>query len=855
MENTILSTKLFIPAPREKAVVRRRLLQELNEGMNRKLTLVSAPAGFGKTTIVSQWIQACNRPVAWLSLEKEESDPRVFLTYFIAAMQTLEKNVGVRAVSLLQSPQIPKMDMLLTSLLNDMNSLPYPFTLVLDDCHTINTQPMSDVLTFLVEHLPSQMLLVMTTREDPSLPLARLRACDQLTEIRGDDLRFHLEEATLFFQKFMNLTLAKEDISALVNRTEGWIAGLQLAGVSLQRQPNPSSFIQSFSGSHHYVMDYLLEEVLNQQPESIQQFLVKTSILNRLCGSLCDAVMVDSPYVGQTTLQALEQSNLFIIPLDHERRWYRYHHLFAELLQKRLTQTEDVAELHSRASHWYEIHHFAIEALQHAAAAGDYKRTERLVEGDGMPLHFQGAINPVLNCLKSLPKSVLVKNPTLSVMYASVLSMSGRLSEVEPKLQAAESALETAEKNNKNRNLVGHIAAIRALVGTMNNQVDEIIYQSQQALDHLSPKSIAVKTATTWKLGIAYQLQEDRSSAKQAYTEAISMSQSSQNKVIFILATTGLGQLQEKDNQLSLAVQTYQSVIKAINDPLSSLVHAAHLGLARIYYQWNELDQSTEHVKKSIELAQQIQPNTHVNSCRVFAAQLHLAKGDTSEAEVIIDDVKQSIDSPLKELTETEVWLRLSQRKIQKASELARSFPLLQARVYLAKGKHENALSLVHTFLAQDHDRKDDTLKGKILLAVILYGMEKKTQAIKALAEALELAKPEGFIRLIIDEGNPMARLLTEFSFKNILPDYVSSLLTSFHAETVEHPPLVEPLSQRELEVLHLISQGLSNQEISSRLYIALDTVKGHNRRIFEKLQVKRRTEAVSIGQKLGLIH
>ena len=412
MSIAILATKLYIPPARPNAVFRPRLIERLNEGVSsgRKLTLISAPAGFGKTTVISEWICSCGKPVAWLSLDEGDSDPSRFLTYFVASLQTIAANIGKGVLAILQSPQQPPIESILITLLNEITNIPNHFILVLDDYHRIDSKPVDEALTFLLEHLPPQMHLVIATREDPRLPLARYRTRGQLSELRAADLRFTPAEATDFLNQVMGLNLSAEDIAALETRTEGWIAGLQLAALSMQGRSDSASFIQAFTGSHRFVLDYLVEEVLQQQPKSIQTFLLRTSILDSLCGPLCDAVLLDPTASGQETLEYLERANLFIVPLDNERRWYRYHHLFAELLRQRLQQSASsaneeggVAELHIRASVWYENNDLMLEAFRHAVAADDIERAERLMESKRMPLHLPGTATEILNWLESLP--------------------------------------------------------------------------------------------------------------------------------------------------------------------------------------------------------------------------------------------------------------------------------------------------------------------------------------------------------------------------------------------------------------------------------------------------------------------
>jgi LuxR family maltose regulon positive regulatory protein len=512
MPTSILATKLYIPRLRQNAVSRPSLLARLNEDLHRKLTLLSAPAGFGKTTLVSAWAEGIERPVAWLSLDDQDNDPTRFLRYLVAALQTIAADVGEGVVGALQSPQPPPPEAILTVLLNEIAAIPDNFILVVDDYHVLDAQSIDHALAFLLEHLPPQMHLVIATREDPTLPLARLRARGHLTELRAADLRFTHAEASAFLTQVMGLHLSLEDIAALERRTEGWIAGLQLAALSLQGHEDAVGFIRSFKGLHHFVLDYLLEEVLGQQPEGIQQFLLRTSLLERMSGPLCDAVLMDPSVSGQATLEYLERVNLFLVPLDNERRWYRYHQLFADLLRLRLHQSiasspgdvgSGVDALHIRASQWYEDHGLSLEAFQHAAAAHDAERAARLVEGDGMPLHFRGAVIPVFHWLESLPKTALDARPSLWVMYASALTMTGFLAGVEEKLQAAEATMHGTEPDDTTKDVVVQIAAIRAMLAVPANKLETIIAQSRRALEYLHPSNLASRTSTLWTLGFA----------------------------------------------------------------------------------------------------------------------------------------------------------------------------------------------------------------------------------------------------------------------------------------------------------------------------------------------------------------
>lgn len=905
MSLPVLTTKLFIPPSRNKVVLRQHLIERLNDGLcrdkdqNRKLTLISAPAGFGKTTLVGEWIRQCETPAAWLSLDEGENDLTRFLTYLVAALQTIDEHLGDSLVGMLQSPQQPSSDLILTTLFNEVANHSGDFILVLDDYHVIDSKPVDHAVTFLLDHLPPQMHLVITSREDPNLSLARFRARGQMTELRAADLRFTSAEAAAFLNQVMGLNLVAEDIAVLETRTEGWIAGLQLAAISMTGHKDTASFIQSFSGSNRFVMDYLIEEVLHQQPESVQNFLRNTSILDRLCGSLCDAVLRNPSGSGQETLEYLEHGNLFIVPLDSERRWYRYHHLFTDLLRQRfhrstVSSTEDgenqEKKLHIRASQWFEDHGLQVEAFRHAAAANDIDRAERLIDGKGIPLHFSGGVAPILDWLGSLPKEVLNSRPSLWWRHAALLLIAGRTDGVEQKLNGAEAALDAilqgTEPDDKARNFVGQIAAARATLALTRYDIDTMLTQSQRALACLSSSSLSARANAHWTLGYAYVLQGDRIKARQALLEAVSLSKQSGAIFTLILASIGLGNVQEADNQLYLAAETYQSVLRFAGEHPQQIIHEAHLGMARIRYEWNDLDAAEQHTQQSNQLARQydVQVIDRFILCEVFLARLKLAQGDLAGCEEILQQVdrsahRSSFTHRLPEIAAERVRLLLQQGNMAAAENLANMYqlPLSQARVYLAQGNFSAAQALLEGYLLQVEAKgwQDEQLKGLVLQAVVYQANDEKDRAVQGLGKALALAEPGGFIRIFIDEGLLMMQLLADVAVLGFMPDYLGTLVSAFKAEQkksegkslLPHPPsliepealpaesmLVEPLSQRELEILRLIAQGLSNREISERLFLAIITVKVHNQKIFGKLQAKSRTEAVARARDFGLL-
>jgi LuxR family maltose regulon positive regulatory protein len=880
MKDQLLKTKIYIPPPKPKDIHRPLLIKRLNEGLDRKLSLISAPAGFGKTTLVSSWAVVCNRPVAWLSLNQMDNDPINFLIYLIAATQTIVENFGEQALPRLRSPQPPSLESILVIILNEFSTLKDNIILVLDDYHIIDAKPVDSVLSYLLSNLPPQLHLVISTREDPNLPLAGLRAQRHLNELRAEDLRFNQQEAAEFFKKTMGLSITPDDISALEARTEGWIAGIQLAAISMKGYQDTTQFISSFTGSHQYVMDYLVEEVLQQQPESIKKFLFSTSILDRMCGPLCEAVTLGEKGSGQKILENLERANLFIIPLDNQRKWYRYHHLFSDLLRHRLVKNfafqaedaDDYNELYIRASEWYEKNGFALEAFQHAAEGNDIERALRLIGEKSIPRHYSGTVTAILNWLGSLPETEFNDHPSLWLLYASTLLTNGQTTGVEDKLQYAEKALKSDEKDNNSRMIIGRIAAARATLALTRYDISSMIAESRRALKYLHPENFSHRSSANWALGYGYMFQGDRSSARQVFTDAISLSQKSGDIFTEILATIGLGTVQEADNLLYQAVETYQHVLQLASEQPLQIVNEAHLGLARILYEWNDLEAAEKHGRLSLQLA--LEYDKVIDRyiiCEIFLARLKLANNNVEGAAAILEKASQTAHQKnfthrIPEIAAVQVLTSLAQGNLSDASFLAHKhdLPLSQARVHMARGDISTALEVLSRWQQQveDKDLKDEQLKVMILQAVAHHLGRDKDKAMQLLGDALVLAEPGGFVRIFVDEGLPMAELVSEASTQWMMPGYISKILAVFETEEQKHAgesstssqPLIEPLSKRELEVLNLIAQGLSNREISERLFLALSSVKGHNRNIFGKLGVHRRTEAVARARELGLL-
>ncbi len=627
----MISTKFHIPPPRPGTVIRRRLTERLSKGMYRKLTLIAAPAGYGKTTLVCDWLADCGRPAAWLSLEVEDREITRFLTYLISAFQTLSPHIGEGALAVLRSPEPATAEAILAVLINELSTLSSPSILILDDYHAASSSEVEEAVGFLLDHLPAQMHLILTSRESPNLALPKLRAKDQLTELSAADLRFTLAEAEGLFNHDMALNLTRDEIAGFQSRTEGWAVGLRLAALSIREDSDAGRLLQSFTGNHHYVLDYLAEEVLQRQPADVQQFLLRSSLADRLCGSLCDALMPDYKVAGRVRLAELDRMNLFIIPLDQERHWYRYHHLFGDILRRRLADSmeeRDIRQLHLRASIWQEEQGFELEALRHAIEARDTARSARLLGGGGLPLHLRGAARMTIDWLNSLPAAELNKRPELWVYYGSALLIAGKPTGVEHKLRAAEAALSSVELDDDVMNLIGWIAATRATLASLQlthhrdaagtdlhaaeaamqiseteNKTDEligiltpawdagmkdtkgieqVIVQSRRALEYLRPDNLPARMASAWMLGVACQRRGEYAEACAAYSEVIANCRLIDHQLMAVSATLGIAQIREAEGRPELAAERYREVLRLADGLPHPAIREARTGLERL---------------------------------------------------------------------------------------------------------------------------------------------------------------------------------------------------------------------------------------------------------------------------------
>ncbi len=910
----ILATKFYIPSLPPKVVARPRLIEQLTESLSlgRKLTLISAPAGFGKTTLVSEWVATLTPSplpvgeelvvrVAWLSLDENDNDPVRFLTYFIRALQTITPNLGAGILDVLQAPQSPSIESVLTALLNEIATIPNDCIFVLDDYHLVDSKAIDDALTFLVEHLPPQIHLVITTREDPTLPIPRLRARNQLIEIRAVDLRFTPSEATEFLNQVMGLGLSVEDVAILESRTEGWIASLQLAALSMKGQQDVHGFIQAFAGDHRYILDYLVEEVLQRQPDPIRNFLLQTSILERLNGPLCDAVTFQLG--GKMQLESLQRDNLFLIPLDDQRHWYRYHHLFADVLRLHLMteQPDQVPALHSRASEWYEQNGLATDAIHHALAAKDFERAANLIERVVPSMRRSRQETIVLGWLQALPDELFHDRPVLSVHHAEALLLNGKLEGVDARLRNAEQWLDAASDKSEMivvdkdefSHLPGMIAIYRAASALALGDEHTTMKYAQQALDFLPEEDHLGRGAAAGFLGLVSWRNGDLEAAHQAWTDSMVLLQRAGHIPDAIGCAIALADIRIAQGRLREAMSTYEQGLLLAAEHNVRGAADMHVGISALHREHNDLNTAIQHLLKSQELGEHTGLPQNRYRWRVAMARIREAQGNLDGALELLHEAERYYVSdyfpnirPIAAL-KTRIWI--AQGRLGEALGWAREQGLSveDDLSYIREFEHITLTRLLIAQYKRDHEDHSlmDAMKllerllkaadeggrtGSVIEILILQALTHQMRgdiltALAPLERALKLAEPEGYIRMFVDEGADIMQLLREAAAHEIVPDYAGKLLSAFGADQsldVEMAPsaapastsLIEPLSQRELDILRLFKTELSGPEIAQELVIAVSTVRTHTKSIYNKLNVNSRRAAVKRAIELGLI-
>ena len=875
----LLKTKLHIPHRRPDRVPRLPLIKQLNERVQRKLTLITAPAGYGKTTLASEWIHSlqfeatAKTRIAWLSLEEADSEPIRFVTYLIAALQQGASEIGVDTLSLFEMAQPPPMDTVLNELINEIAGLDFHILLVLDDYHVISHPETHNALRYLVEHQPHQIHLVIISREDPPLPLSRLRARGEMAEIRMHDLRFSLDEATQFFSQAMKLNLESEEISLLEARTEGWIAGLQLAGFVLKKVPDHHAFMETFSGSHRYVLDYLTDEVLHSQDEDVREFLVQTAVLKQFNTDLCQAV-TGNPN-SQRILEQLEQTNLFIVPLDHERTWYRYHHLFADSLMTELNQAE-ATELVKKAAAWHAANGMIFEAVTYALISDDPDLMADMIDIALQQETIWSSGNLVLysSWLEKLPNSVFANRPRLSLNAAFVLYLNGRFDDASQRIDLAEANLAAQPASPEVEKLLALAALYRGSIAAVHGEVAQAIELVTFAQSRLPRTDHMAHARAHFSLGLANELSGQADEAAQNFLLASDKAQTAGVLHLAVHARCSAAQVLIVQGRLHLAEQACRTAIDLADGQRFPPLGLAFSILGGIALERNELVAAEQFLNEGLALSHKGMLLDHVIAGMAFYVHLLVCQDKTAELLNAFAEVNAIIEGfgvervySVVAAYKARMQLFLADRqavaqwaKAYQASRTDSPFEygeLTLVRYLLMSGDVENVPAVLRPLLdtAQREKRFRASMEIKLLFSRYFQESGNIPTALKWLSEALEIAAPEGFIRIFLDE--PLViELLPQV--RETAPDLVAAILGQQESpDTVERPAqpqLPEPLTEQELNILALIVDGKTNKQIADELVITLGTAKWHVHNILQKLGVNNRTQAAIRAQELGLL-
>ncbi|MAT45320.1 MAG: hypothetical protein CL609_23575 [Anaerolineaceae bacterium] len=888
MNAQLLLTKFHIPTSKTASITRPRLLEELTNGISKgnKLILVSAPAGYGKSTLVSEWLhsqQKSGYQPAWLSLDKADNDFSRFFVYFLSAFQqgttTLTQNIR----PYFNQPDEQSIFTVLDDLINQVSLLKSTVVITLDDYHVITNPQIHEAIHYFIDHLPNQTHLIITTRQDPPLRLAWLRARGELTEIRAQDLRFTNTETRLFYSSSMNLSLTDEDLSVLEKRTEGWVVGLQLAGLALQNLADKQSFIHNFRGSQRYILDYLVDEVFRQQPEEICTFLIQTSILDRFNADLCNAVTERTN--TQLLIQQLEIANLFIVPLDDERLWFRYHHLFTDLLRARLqmVKPEIVPDLHRKAANWYEKSGFITEAIGHLTAAKEFTLAADLIEKHGQS---RWSVNDIdfMSLVSKLPEEILHTRPNLTIYHTWILFIFGQYETSEKLLHTIKNNISSPVQTKENQELIAFVNLLLLYISEMNETEPSGVLPDREVLSFVPEEHLGMRNTADVLYAYLLDLQGDFKASKELLLSTVQrdINRNGYTAVaICIIRLVRNLMIQGKLNEAFSLTQTYITYIQKRGEKRFFIGGNLYMSLANIFYEWNDLKKAAELLEKGIEANIPWKFPLVFLTQNLTKAKLQKAQGDIDGALSTLDQLDQLIQGKsttpeLKsDLRSMKVKLLLAKKDHQTARSLVQFLhpiePLslrreadhiLLARLFITEGQHGEALSLLEKLAARakSGERYGRLLEIQLLEILALNGLEKSSQVEKTLESCLSLAEPEGYLRIFLDEGEPMQVILSDYcrNKKTKHKSYCTKILNSFSGEHRSPNPnqetLVEPLSRRELEVLGLLCAGSSNLEIAQKLYISISGVKKHTSNIYGKLGVNSRTQAVALAREIGLI-
>jgi LuxR family maltose regulon positive regulatory protein len=901
MASPLVETKLYPPKLQRRLVARPRLSGRLRRGAASRLTLISAPAGFGKTTLLAEWLAATptEGSVAWLSLEENDSQPAVYWTYVITALQAVVPSAGTSALPLLQSGQ-PPIETVVATVLNELGTVPDDIYLVLDDYHLVDGPDIQAGMTYLLEHLPPQVHLVISTREDPDLPLARLRAGGQLVEVRATDLRFTLEEAASYLNDVTGLGLAASDIARLEGRTEGWIAALQLAALSMERRDDVTGFIASFAGDDRYVVDYLVDEVLGRQPAQVRSFLVQTSVLDRLSGPLCDAVTGQPG--SKAMLESLDRANLFVVPLDDRRRWYRYHHLFADVLHTYLLDEDPdrVAPLHRRASQWYEQHGEPSQAIRHALAAGDVERAADLVELAIPALRRDRQEATIRGWLEALPDGVVRVRPVLAVSFVGTLMSIGEFEGVEDRLGDVERWLEPTGDGTWTRpegtvvvdegefhRLPAVVEMYRAALALVRGDAPATIGFSQRAIDRAAEEDHLTRAGASALIGLARWGGGDLETAHRAYSDAAEGLRRAGYVADVLGCSITLADIRITQGRLGEALGTFERALRLASNPDGTVLRGTadmYVGMSRIACERNDLPAATRHLLRAEELGEPTWLPQNPYRWRVAMARVREAEGDVDGALGLLEEalgvymgdfspnvrpipaLRARVLAAHGRVSDAFAWAR--ERGLSAEDDLSylREFEhITLARVLLAQSRAQRpeparsaAARLLQRLLqaAEVGERTGSVIEILVLQALTQHARGDVPGALAALERALTLAEPEGYVRVFAGEGPPMATLLRVAANQGVTLSYVRRLLAAVNRSeaTPVQQGLVEPLSERELEVLRLLSSDLDGPDIARELTVSLNTLRTHTRNIYAKLGVNSRRAAVRQAAELNLL-
>lgn len=900
----ILETKFYLPQWRPDFVSRPRLVRRLDQGVERKLTLISAPAGFGKTTLVAEWLasaSAVDKRVAWLSLGANDNHPGTFWTYLISALQTIEPSLGAGTIALFQSLQPPPLEVLLTGLINELSAVPGETVLVLDDYHFIAAEAIHEGITFLLDHLPATAHLVLTGRSDPPLPLGRFRARSELTEIRATDLRFTPEEATAFLNDAMSLNLSAQSVAVLDGRTEGWIAGLNLAALSMQGREDADGFIAAFSGDHRYIVDYLVEEVLQRQAPAVRNFLLQTSVLDRMSGPLCDAVTGEQG--GRAMLESLERANLFVVPLDDQRQWYRYHHLFADVLEAHLQEEQpgSFRGLHDRASEWHEQHGYSSDAIRHAVAASNFPRAAALIELAAEPALLSHQSDRLIEWLKPIPPDLIRAMPVLSTYYAWALMGSGELEAGISHLRDAEQWLEYAANTNELGAMVvvdragfetlpSRIALARSFLAVAAGDQPATVEHARLALELLPEEDQDWRAGAAILLALSYWGSGDLEAAQRFHADGVTSLQRAGSVVLAISAAYDGADLRKERGRLSEAGRTYEWAIQFAEGRGGTAVPGIadqYLGLSDICCERNDISGAKTNFQSGEELSKQAWlQETPVRLC-IARARIQHIEGDLDAALKSLGEAERlHIRGPvpiIRPLAALKTRILLSQGRLDEARDWARAEGLSAdddlsyarefdhitlARVLIAEFTiHRQIASLdaASRLLERLYEAADAggrlraCIEILLLLAKVHDARDDESRDLADIERALFLAEPEGYVRVFVDEGATIEDLLQRAVKAGMARAFATQVLSAFTEPASAPPPLPkpaldEPLTAREIEILRLIGAGMRNQQIAEHLVISPSTVKRHLANAYGKLAVSHRTEALLRATELNLL-